>query len=129
MRQAGDNDAGDVMTIERWHVGKRLSEMVIQRTAGLVYLAGQVAGDPTADITGQTQQVLTQIDALLAEAGTDKTKILSATIYLPDMADFAALNAVWEQWVVAGHTPARATVQASLAAPAYKVEIQAVASL
>lgn len=117
------------MSIERRHTGKRLSELVIHRASGLVYLAGQVASDPKADITGQTQQVLAQIDALLAEAGTDKTKILSATIYLPDMTDFPALNAVWEVWVVAGHTPARATVQASLASSDYKVEIQVVAAL
>jgi enamine deaminase RidA (YjgF/YER057c/UK114 family) len=117
------------MNIERRHVGKRLSELVIHRGTGLAYLAGQVANDPKADITGQTRQVLAQIDVLLAEAGSDKTKILSATIYLPDMADFGAMNAVWESWVVAGQTPARATVQAKLAAPDYRVEIQVVAAL
>ncbi|MBK7794048.1 MAG: RidA family protein [Betaproteobacteria bacterium] len=117
------------MTLERRHVGKRLSELVINRASGTIYLAGQVAADPKADITGQVQQVLAQIDALLAEAGSDKTHILSATIYLPDMNDFPALNAVWETWVVAGATPARATVQASLAAPEYKVEIQVVAAV
>ncbi len=117
------------MTIERRHVGKRLSELVIHRAAGLAYLAGQVAADPQADITGQAEQVTAQIDALLAEAGSDKSQILSATIYLPDMGDFAAMNAVWERWVVPGHTPARATVQAALAAPAYKVEIQVVAAV
>jgi enamine deaminase RidA (YjgF/YER057c/UK114 family) len=117
------------MAIERRHVGKRLSELVIHLGSGTVYLAGQVARDPTADVTGQVRQVLAQIDALLAEAGTDKTRILSATIYLPDMKDFPALNAVWEDWVVAGATPARATVQAHLAAPEYKVEIQVVAAL
>jgi enamine deaminase RidA (YjgF/YER057c/UK114 family) len=117
------------MTIERRHVGKRLSELVINRASGTAYLAGQVADDPKADITGQTMQVLAQIDDLLFEAGTDKTKILSATIYLPDMADFAAMNSVWEQWVVPGQTPARATVQAKLAAPDYRVEIQVVAAV
>src|SRR5512139_1679978 len=117
------------MTIERRNVGKRLSDLVINRASGTVYLAGQVADDATADITGQTQQVLAQIDDLLFEAGTDKAKILSATIYLPDMADFAAMNVVWEQWVVPGQTPARATVQASLAAPEYRVEIQVVAAV
>ena len=92
------------MTIERRHVGKRLSDIVIftPRRRALVYLAGQVADDPTPDITGQTQQVLAQIDRLLAEAGTDKSQILSATIFLPDIGDFAAMNAVWEAWVVAG---------------------------
>jgi enamine deaminase RidA (YjgF/YER057c/UK114 family) len=117
------------MTLERRHVGKRLSELVIHRAAGLCWLAGQVADDPTADITGQTQQVLAQIDDLLFEAGTEKSKIVSATIYLPDMADFAAMNAVWESWVVPAHTPARATVQAKLAGPDYRIEIQVVAAL
>ena len=116
------------MTIERRNVGKRLSDAVINRASGTVYLAGQVADEPSADITGQTQQVLAQIDDLLFEAGTDKTKILSATIYLPDIADFGAMNAVWEKWVVPGQTPARATVQAVLAAPEYKIEIQVVAA-
>ena len=83
------------MTLERRHVGKRLSELVINRASGTIYLAGQVASDPKADITGQVRQVLVQIDALLAEAGSDKSHILSATIYLPDMNDFPALNAVW----------------------------------
>jgi enamine deaminase RidA (YjgF/YER057c/UK114 family) len=117
------------MTIERRHVGKRLSELVINRASGTIYLAGQVAEDPKADITGQVRQVLAQIDRLLAEAGSDKSRILSATIYLPDMTDFPALNAVWETWVVPGATPARATVQANLAAPEYKVEIQIVAAV
>ena len=116
------------MTIERRHVGKRLSGLVINHASGTVYLAGQVADDPTADISGQTRQVLALIDALLQEAGSGKTKILSATIYLPDMADFGALNAVWEQWVVPGQTPARATVEAKLAAPEFRVEIQVVAA-
>ncbi len=117
------------MSIERHHVGKRLSDMVVHRPSGLVYLAGQVADDHAADITGQTREVLGHIDRLLAEAGSDKRKILSATIYLPDLADFAAMNAVWEHWVPAGDTPARATVQAKLANPAYRVEIVVVASL
>ena len=116
------------MTIERRHVGKRLSGLVVNHASGTAYLAGQVADDPTADVSGQTQQVLAQIDALLSEAGSDKTKVLSATIYLPDIADFAAMNAVWEQWVVPGQTPARATVEAKLAAPEYRVEIQVVAA-
>jgi enamine deaminase RidA (YjgF/YER057c/UK114 family) len=118
----------DTMTIERFHTGKRLSDLVINRASGTAYLAGQIADDPTADITGQTQQVLAQIDDLLFEAGTDKSKILSATIYLPDMGDFAAMNAVWEKWVVPGQTPARATVEAKLAAPGLRVEIQVVAA-
>ena len=117
------------MTIERRHVGKRLSEMVIHRTSGLVFLAGQVADDGHANIGGQTQQVLANIDRLLAEAGTDKRKIVSATIYLPDMTDFPPMNAVWETWVPAGDTPARATVQAKLASPDYRIEISIVAAL
>ena len=118
------------MTLERRHVGKRLSELVIHRGAGLCWLAGQVADDPSANVTGQAQQVLAQIDRLLAEAGSDKTKIVSATIYLPDMGDFAAMNAVWEAWVVPGATPARATVQAAAGrVPQYRIEIQVVAAL
>lgn len=117
------------MTLERRHVGKRLSDLVIHRPSGLCWLAGQVAEDPKADITGQTRQVLTAIDRLLGEAGSDKTKIVSATIYLPSMADFAAMNAAWEAWVPAGQTPARATVEAKLANADYKVEIQIVAAL
>ena len=117
------------MPIERRHVGKRLSELVIQRRAGLCWLAGQVAEDPGADMETQTRQVLAQIDALLAEAGSDKSRIVSATIYLPDMADFSTLNKVWEAWVPAGQTPARATVEAKLATAQYKVEIQVVAAL
>jgi len=116
------------MAIERLHVGKRLSGLVLNRASGTAYLAGQVADDPAADITGQTRQVLAQIDALLKEAGTDKTKILSATIYLPDIGNFAAMNAVWEKWVVPGQTPARATVEAKLASPEYAVEIQVIAA-
>ena len=116
------------MSIERRHIGKRLSDLVIHHPTGLVFLAGQVAGDPKADVSGQTRQVLDGIDRLLAEVGTDKTKLLAATIYLPDMADFAAMNAVWEAWVVPGQTPARATVEAKLADPAYKVEIQIIAA-
>ena len=114
------------MTIERRNVGKRLSDMVVH--GDTVYLAGQVADDPKADLATQARQVLASIDRLLAEAGSDKTKILSATIFLPSMADFAAMNAVWEAWVPPGHTPARATVEAKLANPDYKVEIQVVAA-
>ena len=112
--------------IQRYHIGKRLSEMVVHN--GTVYLAGQVAADGKQDITGQAKQVLAQIDSLLAEVGSDKTKILSATIFLPSMADFPALNAVWETWVPTAHCPARATVEAKLAALEYKVEIQVIAA-
>ena len=117
------------MTIERRNLGKRLSDLVINRASGTAYLAGQVADEPKADITGQTEQVLAQIDDLLFEAGSDKSKILSATIYLPDMKDFGAMNAVWEKWVVPGATPARATVEAKLASTEYRIEIQVVAAV
>ncbi|HET8586013.1 MAG TPA: RidA family protein [Casimicrobiaceae bacterium] len=119
------------MTIERRNVGKRLSDLVIYAPppgGRLVYLAGQVTEEPKADITRQTRSVLAQIDHLLEEAGTDKTKILSATIYLADMSDYAAMNAVWDQWVAQGEAPARATVEAKLANPDYRVEIQVVAA-
>jgi len=114
------------MTIKRLHVGPRLSEAAIH--GGVVYLAGQVAEDPSQDITGQTQQVLAAVDRLLAEADSDKSCILQATIYLRTMADFPGMNAVWDKWVVHGHTPPRATVEASLAKPEYLVEIKVVAA-
>ena len=118
------------LPIERHHTGKRMSDVVVFTPAGqrIAWLAGQVAADPTADITGQAKSVLAQIDALLAGIGSDKTRILSATIYLPDIKDFAAMNAVWDAWVPQGHTPARATVEARLASPAYRIEIQVVAA-
>lgn len=112
--------------LKRFHVGPRLSEMAVHN--GTVYLAGQVPDDITQDIRGQTAQVLAMVDRLLAEAGSDKTRILQAQIFLADMADFAAMNAVWDAWVPEGHTPARATVESKLATPAYKVEIKVVAA-
>jgi enamine deaminase RidA (YjgF/YER057c/UK114 family) len=117
------------MTIERRHVGKRLSELVIHRPSGLIFLAGQVADDGHANISVQAQQVLANIDRLLGEAGSNRGNILSATIYLPDMTDFAVFNQVWEGWIPAGDTPARATVQAKLASPDYRIEISIVAAL
>jgi enamine deaminase RidA (YjgF/YER057c/UK114 family) len=92
-----------------------------------VYLAGQVADDTSADVTGQTRQILAAIDRLLAAAGTDRTKILSATVYLSDIATFAQMNAAWDAWVPPGHTPARATVEAKLADPRMLVEISVIA--
>jgi enamine deaminase RidA (YjgF/YER057c/UK114 family) len=109
------------MTIRRLHSGPRMSQAVVSN--GMVFLAGQVAADTGQDVGGQTRQVLAAIDALLAEAGSDKSRLLSAQIFLTDMADFAAMNKVWEAWVRPGQTPARATVQAALARPEYKVEI------
>ena len=102
-------------TIERFEVGPRMSEMAVHN--GVAYLAGQVAGDATQDVRGQTRQVLAEIDALLVRAGSDKSRILRAQIFLADLADFAAMNAVWEAWVAPGHAPPRATVQAALRQP------------
>jgi enamine deaminase RidA (YjgF/YER057c/UK114 family) len=115
------------MTIQRFNVGKRLSEIVVH--GNTVYLAGEVPDDGTKGITEQTEQVLAKIDKLLEQVGSDKSKLLSAQIFLPDMKDFAGMNAAWEKWVVPGQTPARATVEAKLANPAYKVEIMCVAAI
>ena len=115
------------MNIQRLNVGKRLSEAVIH--GNTIYLAGEVPDDTAKDITGQTEEVLAKIDKLLKHAGSDKTKILSAQIFLPDMKDFAGMNVAWERWVVPGQTPARATIEARLANPAYKVEIMCIAAL
>ena len=113
--------------IQRFDTGPRMSEMTVHN--GVAYLAGQGAEDDSLDISGQTREVLAQIDALLARAGSDRSKLLRAQIFLVDLADFAAMNAVWEQWVVPGHTPARATVQAALANPKWKVEIVVTAAV
>ena len=115
------------MSIQRFHVGPRLSDMAVHN--GTIYLAGQVADDTSQDMAGQTKQILGSIDKLLAEAGSDKTRILSTTIYVTDMAEFPAMNEAWDAWVVPGATPPRATVEAKLAKPAYKVEIQVIAAL
>jgi enamine deaminase RidA (YjgF/YER057c/UK114 family) len=103
--------------IQRFDVGARLSEMAVHN--GVAYLAGQVAADGTQDITGQTTQVLAQIDALLARAGTDKS----------NLADFPGMNAVWEKWVSAGNAPPRATVEAKLAKPEWRVEMVVTAAV
>lgn len=105
----------------RYNVGARMSEAA--RYQGTVYLAGQVARDASLDIGGQTADVLAQIDALLAQAGSHKSRILMTQIFLADLADFAGMNAVWDAWVVPGNTPPRATVQAKLAKPEWRVEI------
>nr|WP_221933909.1 RidA family protein [Tepidimonas aquatica] len=115
------------MMVQRFDVGPRLSEMAIHN--GTVYLAGQVPDDPSQDIEGQTRQVLAMVDALLARAGTDKTKLLMVQIYLADMADYDGMNRAWDAWVAAGHTPPRATVQAKLAHPDWKIEVVATAAL
>lgn len=115
------------MSIQYIKPGERMSQATIH--AGTVYTAGQVASDASADMAGQTRQILDGLDRLLAEAGTDKSQLLSATIWITDMADFAAMNAVWDAWVAPGHTPGRACVQAQLARPELKVEIAVVAAL
>ena len=113
--------------VQRFDVGARLSEMAVHN--GVAYLAGQVAADGTQDIAGQTRQVLAQIDALLARAGTDKSRILMCQIFIADLADFPAMNAVWEQWVAPGNAPPRATVEAALAKPEWKVEMVVTAAI
>jgi enamine deaminase RidA (YjgF/YER057c/UK114 family) len=115
------------MTIKRLHVGPRLSQVAIH--GNTVYTAGIVAGDPSADAAGQTRQILELIDGYLKEAGTDKTKMLSVTIWLADIKDFAAMNSQWDAWVPKGNTPPRACVEAKLATPQYKVEIRVIAAI
>ena len=113
--------------VQRFHVGPRLSEMAVHN--GTVYLAGQVPENGTKDIRGQTAEVLGMIDRLLAEAGTDKSKILMAQIFLADLEDFAGMNEVWDAWVAPGHTPPRATVQARLARPQWRIEVVVTAAV
>jgi enamine deaminase RidA (YjgF/YER057c/UK114 family) len=114
-----------LMTIKRIKTGPRMSQAVIHNKT--VYLAGQVAAGATVAI--QTREILAAIDALLAEAGTDKSRLLSATIWLTDMATFAEMNSVWQSWVVQGEAPARATVMsAHLASAEFKIEIAVVAA-
>ena len=115
------------MTITRIEAGKRMAQAVVHRDT--VYLAGQVA-DETAgeDVAAQTREILGSIDDLLTQAGSDKSKLLMVNIWLADIGSFAAMNAVWDAWVVEGQTPARATVEAKLAGPAYAVEIAVVAA-
>ena len=113
--------------VQRFDVGARLSEMAIHN--GVVYLAGQIPEDPNLDIEGQTLQVLQAIDRLLERAGTDKRKLLMVQIFLVDLKDFEGMNRVWDQWVVPGHTPPRATVQANLASPKWRLAVVATAAL
>ena len=114
------------MTIERLQSGPRMSQAVIHN--GIVYLAGQV-GEPGDDATAQTRTILSEIDTLLAEAGTDKSRLLTATIWLADMADFGAMNLVWEEWIGGANAPTRATGEVRLATPDYKVEVIVTAAL
>jgi enamine deaminase RidA (YjgF/YER057c/UK114 family) len=108
------------VTIRRIEPGPRMSQAVVH--GGIAYLAGQV-GAPGASVTEQTRAVLAQVDRLLAEAGSDKSRILAATIWLAEIGTFAEMNAVWDAWVDPAHPPARATGECNLAAPEYKVEI------
>jgi enamine deaminase RidA (YjgF/YER057c/UK114 family) len=115
------------MTIERRHVGPRMSKIV--RYNGLVFLCGQTSSGTTLEtIEGQTQTVLRKIDELLAEVGSDRSRLLQAQIHLRDIADFDAMNRVWEAWIPPGAAPARATVQARLASPELRVEITVIAA-
>ena len=115
------------MTIKRLHTGPRMSQAVVHGST--IYLSGQVADQAKGkSVAEQTKDILAAIERLLAEAGSDKTKLLSATIYLADMGTFGEMNAVWEGWVPTGCAPARATVEAKLAQPAYTVEIACIAA-
>jgi enamine deaminase RidA (YjgF/YER057c/UK114 family) len=114
------------MSITRHHGNQRMSQIVIH--GDTIYLAGQVAADASADITVQTQQVLRKVDDLLAEAGSDNSKVLSAQIWIASMGHFAAMNAVWDAWVPEGHAPARACIEARLASPDLLVEVGIVAA-
>lgn len=111
------------MTIQRVNVENRYSDMAIFN--GVAYLAGQVANDVSQNIQGQMREVLGLIDGLLTQANSDKSRILMAHIYLADLHDYAEMNQVWDNWVadIVGNAPPRATVQANLANPQYKVEV------
>lgn len=116
------------MTIQRIGTGPRMSKAVVFN--GAVYLAGQVADTAAGgSVTDQTREILSIIDDLLAQAGSDKSKLVSANIWLSDISTFAEMNAVWDAWVSPGNTPARATVEAKLAAPRYTVEIAVIAAV
>lgn len=115
------------MSITRLDVGHRMSSIVIHQ--GTVYLCGQVAKDKYQDITEQTTTMLEEVDNLLIQAGSSRQHLLSATLYLKDMKDYDAMNAVWDAWVPQGCAPARACVQAAIAEPEYLVEVSVVAAL
>lgn len=113
-------------SIQRQETKQRMSRIVIHQ--GTIYLCGQVCADATQDIEHQTQTMLDKVEQLLLDAGSDKEHMLSATLYIKDMQDFAAMNAVWDDWVPEGHAPARACVQASMARAELLVEISVVAA-
>ena len=114
------------MSIQRINAGPRMSSAVVH--GNTVYLAGLTADDRTLDVKGQTRQILDKVDKFLAEAGTDKSKLLSANIWLTDIKTWSQMNEVWDAWVSPGNTPARATVEANLAAPGRRVEIMSQAA-
>ncbi len=115
------------MKVERKEVGPRMSQIVVH--GDTIYLAGIVARqNPGKSVTEQTKEILATIDKYLGSVGSDKSKLLSANIWLTDIKTFNEMNAVWDAWVAPGHTPARATVEAGLASPDYKVEIMVVAA-
>lgn len=114
------------MSIHRHNSGPRMSAAVVH--GNTVYLAGQVAGDPSADVRGQTEQVLKKIDDLLAAVGSSKARLLSATVWLANISTFNEMNAAWDAWVDPASAPARATVEARLASPKYLVEIAVIAA-
>jgi enamine deaminase RidA (YjgF/YER057c/UK114 family) len=116
-----------MQAIERVNVGKRLSDMAVYN--GVAYLAGQVAEDRSLDIAGQTQQILATIDDLLHKAGTNKSRILMAQIFVANIAEYDAMNKAWDAWVAEGNAPPRATIEARLAHPGYKVEIVVTAAV
>jgi enamine deaminase RidA (YjgF/YER057c/UK114 family) len=113
--------------IDRIDCGPRMSEAVVK--GNRIYCSGMIPEDTSLDITGQATQALAEIDALLAKGGSDRSKILTATIWLADIGEFAAMNAVWDAWVVPGQTPARATVEAKLNDAKMKIEIMVVAAI
>lgn len=115
------------MNVERFETSARMSRVVTHN--GVAYLCGQVTKDDDGDIVVQTATMLEKVDGLLASVGSDRTKILSATIYLSDMDDFDAMNDVWDQWVPEGYSPARACVQAAMAGPELRVEISVIAAV
>lgn len=112
--------------IQRQETKQRMSRIVIHQDT--VYLCGQVCADATQDIEHQTQTMLDKVDLLLSDAGSDRQHMLSATIYIKDMQDFATMNTVWDRWIPEGHAPARACVQASMARPELLVEISVIAA-
>jgi len=113
--------------IDRYDVGPRLSEMAVFN--GVAYLAGQVPDDATQDIRGQTAQVLAMVDRLLMRVGSNKSRILRAQFYIADITEIDGMNAAWDEWIPAGHTPPRATVQARLAKPEWKIELVVTAAV